>query len=641
VPSTFAQSPSVATAGRPQLQGLPLTFESSAADRNVFLIRSGAMIAKVGPAELQIALPTADNTSELLSIQLGNANAHAESVVSEKQSGDANYLVGKTSEWRTHVSRYGRLTYATIYPGIDLTYYGNGTRLEHDFIVQPGADPAAINMRFRGSREVQLLPSGDLLLSLAKSAVTLRKPVAYQVRNGVQHEVPVQFASAGDRVRFVVGSYDHSQPLVIDPVITLTTYLAGTGADTVTAVATDAGGNIIVTGYTTSTDFPTKAPLQSGLGGSGATNAFVTKLDPSGKTLLYSTYLGGSSSSFGDFGGTIAIDSAGNAIVAGISSSSDFPHVGSVPAVTTCQYTSSCYFIASLKPDGSALNYSGRIGGITGFYTNGVNGRVAVDASGNAYLAGITDDPNFYVTSGSLGGSPIGYPYDQMFVLKVDQTGNVVYSTIVPGNASNSASQPYTNAFLPTGIVVDSSGRATVVGRGGLGLPTTPGVVAPQFPNAYVNVSDASAGVVLRLNATASALDFASYLPGTDTAGGLAIDSSGNLWVAGTTNETTLPVSANAYQKTLSVGSISNTAGGSGYIMELPPELPAYSQRHISMAQASARTMSPVPSLRSAWIASRMYLWVGQRVRRTFRCRILSLPSSQVPALFGAWSWRK
>ena len=402
--------------------------------------------------------------------------------------------------------------------------------------------------------------------------IEFHRPFAYQISAEGKTSVTAKFRLTHDNeIQFELGEYDHSRALVIDPVITFATYLAGTGADQVTAVATDGSGNVLVTGYTTSTDFPTKSPIQSGLGGSGATNVFITKLDPTGKTLIYSTYLGGSSSSFGDFGGAITVDSAGNAIVGGIASSSNFPHAGSVPSAVSCQYTSSCYFIASIKPDGSGLNYAGRIGGAQGNYTNGVNGRVAVDALGNAYLAGLTDDKSFNVTPSSLGGSPLGYPYDQMFVLKVDATGSLVYSTIVPGNASNSSSQPYTNAFLPTGIAVDSGGRATVLGWGGLGLPTTSGVVAPQFPNAYVNVSNPSAGVVLRLNATASALDFASYLPGTDNAGGLAIDPSGNLWIAGETGETTLPVSANAYQKSPSTTSISSIASGSGYIMELAP----------------------------------------------------------------------
>ncbi|MGO4518328.1 choice-of-anchor D domain-containing protein [Terriglobus sp. 2YAB30_2] len=402
--------------------------------------------------------------------------------------------------------------------------------------------------------------------------IEFHKPVAYQISAGGKTNVSAKFHLTRDnQIQFELGEYDHSQALVIDPVITFATYLAGTGADHVTGVATDGSGNVFVTGYTTSTDFPTKNPIQSGLGGSGATNVFITKLDPTGKTLIYSTYLGGSSTSFGDFGGAITVDSAGNAIVGGIASSSNFPHAGSVPSTVSCQYTSSCYFIASIKPDGSGLNYAGRIGGEQGNYTNGVNGRVAVDASGNAYLAGVTDDRNFNVTPGTLGGSPLGYPYNQMFVLKVDTSGGLVYSTIVPGNASNSSTQSYTNAFLPTAIAVDSGGSATVLGWGGLGLTTTPGVVAPQFPNAYVNVANPSAGVVLRLNATATALDFASYLPGTDNAGGLAIDPSGNLWIAGETAETTLPVSANAYQKAPSTGSISSTASGSGYIMELAP----------------------------------------------------------------------
>lgn len=488
-------------------------------------------------------------------------------------AGHTNYFVGSDeSRWIRNVSLYSEVEYKELYQGISLDFYGNDRELEHDFQVSPGADPSQIRLHVRGASSVSVRPNGDLAIASPGGRIEFHRPVAYQMTAEGKTIVPAKFRLSQDQeIKFDLGEYDHSRVLVIDPVITFATYLAGTGADEVTAVATDASGDIFVTGYTTSTDFPTEKPFQSGLGGSGATNAFITKLDPSGKTLIYSTYLGGSSSSFGDFGGAITVDSAGNAIVGGIASSSDFPHAGSVPSAVSCQYSSSCYFIASIKPDGSGLNYAGRIGGEQGNYTNGVNGRVAVDTSGNAYLAGLTDDKSFNVTPSSLGGSPLGYPYDQMFVLKVDTTGSLVYSTIVPGNALDSSSQPSTNAFLPTGIVVDSSGRATVLGWGGLGLPTTPGVIAPQFPNAYVNVSNPSAGVVLRLNATATALDFASYLPGTDTASGMAIDPSGNLWIAGETGETTLPVSANAYQKAPSNGSISSTASGSGYIMELTP----------------------------------------------------------------------
>jgi hypothetical protein len=160
-----------------------------------------------------------------------------------------------------------------------------------------------------------------------------------------------------------------------------------------------------------------------------------------------------------------------------------------------------------------------------------------------------------------------------MFVLKVDSTGKLVYSTVVPGNGSYDPSQSYNNLFLPTGIAVDGSGNVTTTGFAGLGLPTTTGVVAEQFPNPYINYEDPRAGFVLQLNSTASAIKLASYLPGTDIAGALAVDSNGNLWTTGVTYQTTLPVTANAYQKVPSVGGLSGPS--SGYILELNPQATA------------------------------------------------------------------
>ena len=488
-------------------------------------------------------------------------------------AGHTHYLLGsQSSQWVRNVPLFSELKYFSLYKGISLSFYGNERELEHDFEVAPGADSSQIALRFRGSSSVKLLPDGDLAVEASAGRLVLHKPVAYQVAGDTRQSVKANFRLLDNgEIRFDLGAYDHSRTLVIDPVIVFATYLAGTGTDQITAVTTDAAGNILLTGFTSSTDFPSKSPLQAAPGGKGATNAFITKLDPTGKTLIYSTYLGGSSSTFGDFGGTIAADAAGNAVVGGVSSSNDFPRAGAVP-VTDCAINHNCYFVASLSPDGSTLNYAGRIGGSQGDYTNGVNGRIAVDASGNAYLAGVTNDPNFTVTPGTLASGALGYPYSQTFVLKVDPTGKLLYSTIIPGNAPANPAAVYDNEFLPTGINVDSAGRVTLAAWGGLGLPTTPGVVAPQFPNAYANVASPSAGVVLRLNATASAIDFASYLPGTDTVGALTGDPSGNMWITGSTGETTLPVSANAYQKAPTVASDSGSGPYSGYIMKIAPD---------------------------------------------------------------------
>ena len=321
-----------------------------------------------------------------------------------------NYLIGNdSSRWISNVSTFGEVAYGGIYPGVDLFFYGSKDHLEHDFIVSPHSDPSDIRFTLTGAERLELNSSGDLVASAAGEKVILQKPIAYQEIDGKKIGVESAFrldnsqSASGPVVSFQLGDYDPERQLIIDPVFSFSTYLTGTGMDEVTAVTTDATGNIYLTGFTSSSDFPTQNAEQPQLGCStsapaGCQNVLITKLDPTGHTLIYSTYLGGSSQ---DFGGAIAVDTTGNVIVAGVSESSNFPHVGPVPSLS-CQINHNCYFIASLKPDGSALNYSGQLGGSEGAYTNGTNGRLAVDALGNAYLAGITDSPNFQITSGTL-----------------------------------------------------------------------------------------------------------------------------------------------------------------------------------------------------------------------------------------------
>lgn len=481
---------------------------------------------------------------------------------------DSNYLLGAdSSRWIAHVPNYSRVAYPGIYPGVSLVFYGRDGELEHDFNLAPGADPAAISFRMEGAQRVELSPEGNLRIASAAGSLVLRKPTAYQEVGGKPTHVDASFLLARDgRVSFRVGSYDRSRPLVIDPVLTFSTYLDGGATDNITAVTTDGSGNIYLTGFTTSTDFPTIKPLQpaSGCGLDACDYVFITKLDPTGKTLIYSTYLGGG---FLDFGGAIAVDAQGDAIVAGISSSSNFPRAGSLPARSS---RSDCYFIASLTPDGSAFNYSGLIGGSQGEYAPN-NGRLAVDTAGNAYLAGVTDDVTFPITPGTLSPTFSGYPTSITFLMKVAPSGQLLYSTVIPGNAAYNAGDVFTNLFSPTAISVDAFGQAIVAGSGGVGLPTTPGVVAANYPNATVNAGSGEAGFLLQLNATASAMNYATYIPGTDLVGGMAIDSKGNFYLAGETAETNLPTSATAYQKTVTVG----REGGieSGYIIELNPQV--------------------------------------------------------------------
>ncbi len=525
------------------------------------------MQALFSQAGVDLQLPEARAGSERatppLRLRLIGASPATNPAGEQPIRANSNYLLGADpSRWVAHVPNYSRVVYPEIYPGVSLVFYGRDGELEHDFNLAPGADPAAISFRMEGAQKLELSPEGNLCIASSAGSLMLRKPTAYQEVGGKRTHVDASFSlSRNGRVSFRVGSYDHSRPLVIDPVLTFSTYLDGGAADNITAVTTDSSGNIYVTGFTNSANFPTSKPFQpaSGCGMDSCQFVFITKLDPTGKNLLYSTYLGGG---FLDFGAAIAVDAQGDAIVAGISSSSNFPHAGSLPARS---FQVDCYFIASLTPDGSALNYSGLIGGSEGEYAAN-NGRLAVDAAGNAYLAGLTDDATFPLTSGTLSSSFSGYPDSITFVMKVAPSGQLLYSTVIPGNVPYDGADVFANLFLPTTIRVDASGQATVAGRGGLGLPTTAGVVAPNFPNA-TNATDPEAGFILQLNPTASALNFATYIPGTDSVGGMAVDAKGNYYFAGETSETNLPTSPNAYQKTATV----SKEGGieSGFILEL------------------------------------------------------------------------
>jgi len=382
-------------------QSLPIVFEENrgqvSTDYGYYFHRDGVdtLFTRNG-----IDVVFRANTEHPLHIEFVGGNAIPQGM--RPLTGHINYLLGSdTSRWIRNVPLFSEVDYTELFHGVSLSFYGNDRELEHDFRVAPGSDPSQILLRVKGTSGLSLQPDGDLAMdSLGGKKMIFRKPVAYQLSSNGRETVQVAFRLSKDGdIHFQVGAYDHGRSLVIDPVIVFATYLAGTGTDEITAVTTDAGGNILVTGYTMSTDFPTQNPIQSTPGGtSGDQSAFVTKLDPTGKTLIYSTYLG--PASFANFGGAITVDSSGNAIVAGISSSTSFPHAGSIPSIT-CQGNNNCYFLASLKPDGSALNYCGIIGGSQGPYAGTGSSPIAVDSAGNAYLAGITDSSSFYVTPGT------------------------------------------------------------------------------------------------------------------------------------------------------------------------------------------------------------------------------------------------
>jgi hypothetical protein len=241
----------------------------------------------------------------------------------EKQAGRANYFRGDRSI--TDIPTYGRIRYHGIYPDIDLVYYGNQRELEYDFVVQPGADSNTIALRFDDIQGLALNPQGDLLVQVHGTTVVQQKPFVYQDHRGVRQTIDGQYRLiSANTVGFDVGHYDHGEALVIDPILSYSTFLGGNGDDDARSIATDPTGSVYITGSTTSTDFPAVSAIQPAAGNPAAdtSDAFVMKLNASGTALLYSTYLGGADD---DVSNNIAVDAAGNAIIAGWTASLSFP----------------------------------------------------------------------------------------------------------------------------------------------------------------------------------------------------------------------------------------------------------------------------------------------------------------------------
>jgi Beta-propeller repeat len=275
-----------------------------------------------------------------------------------------------------------------VYQGIDVVYYGTAGQLEYDFVVAPNANPNQIVMQFSGADKLELAKDGDLVLTAGGEKLYQKPPVLYQEINGVRKSVSGNYVIKNtNQVSFNIGQYDKSQTLIIDPVISYATYLGGAGIEHGESIAVDSSGYAYITGATSEGGFPTTAGVYQP-NYVGGWDVFVTKLNPNGTSVVYSTYLGGSGD---DNGYGIAIDGSGNAYVSGETSSANFPTT--VGAYDTTKNSNTDAFITKLNPSGTALVYSSYFGGSGVDYANSI----AVDSSGNAYLAGFTNSTNLPV----------------------------------------------------------------------------------------------------------------------------------------------------------------------------------------------------------------------------------------------------
>jgi hypothetical protein len=580
---------------------LPLHFEANKGqiDEQVkFLARGKGHTIFLTPSETVLVFAQREhNARTALRMTFVGANPEPRLVGAEELPGKANYFVGNDpAKWRTNVPTYAKVHYENVYPSIDLIYYGNQRQLEYDFVVGPGADPKRIVLAFRGADKLEVDATGDLVLHTSGGVVRQRKPFIYQEVDGVRREIAGGYVlKDARRVGFEVATYDASRRLVIDPVLFYSTYLGGSSTDGGGGVAVDAAGNAYTTGITSSTNFPTTAGAFDTTGG-GAGDAFVTKLNPTGSGLVYSTYFGGSND---DFGRGIAVDAMGNAYVTGSTASTDLPTtLGAFQTAFGGSRTDA--FVMKLNPTGSGLVYSTYLGGSR--EEGGL--ALAVDALGTAYVTGETDSGNFPTTPGAFQ-TTLGIGRSA-FVTKLDPAGSaLVYSTYLGGSQIDSG----------RGIAVGATGNAYVTGfTSSSDFPTTPGafqttlggglaafvtkvdptgsalvystylgsggtdgnaIAVDTAGNAYITGSTAStdfpttAGAfqttgggsfndafVTKLNATGSGLVYSTYLGGTEPDGGfgIAVDSAGNAYVGGTTQSTDFPTTSGAFQTTLGGG---------------------------------------------------------------------------------------
>jgi len=507
-------------------------------------------------------------------LTLQHANPHARAEALDQVPGISNYYVGNDpKEWRTDVPHFARVQYHDVYPGIDLLYYHNAEgRLEYDFLVEPGADPKQIKLAY--NKPVQIDGNGELLIAGLKQ----HRPKV--VQNG--RDIDCDYLLRADRIQLALGTYDRTKPLTIDPVIEYSTYLGGNaddnadaiavgsdgsayvsghlqspqypnldpfqqasgtqqdivvtkftpsgsalvfytyvgggGINAVTAMALDASGNAYVTGYTQSTNFPTKNAAQPSYGG-GFWNAIVFKISSSGK-LVYSTYLGGNNQ---DEAHGIAVDASGAAFVSGFTSSIDFPVKNAVQPTMTGRPDA---FLTKLSPAGDQFLFSTYLGGSGREFGKGVT----LDASGNPILVGSTESTDFPLQmplqSQINGPGPVTGLNG--FITKISSTGDkILYSSYFGGGAQTSINL----------VRLDASGGIYLLGEVTSNGLQVKNPIQSTFAGGQGNL------LIAKLTPSGDSIVYATYLGGStfDFVGDLAVDRDGTAYITGTTYSPDFP----------------------------------------------------------------------------------------------------
>jgi hypothetical protein len=561
IPGAFCAAPDNAndSFGR-----LPLMFERRESGNDEFLCRGPGYTLFLSPAEavfvLRPRLPEelkrvargrrsadfdaaralsarGDRGTAPLRVKLEGAQLPVEAAGLQELPTTVNYFLGSDpARWRRQVPTFASVRYREIYPGVDLIYYGNQRRLEFDFVVGPGADPAPIELSFDGAEWIEIEASGDLVMHTTAGPVRQNRPMVYQEVGGRRQVVDGHFvfrqnsradsAGGSKRVGFKIGAYDRNQPLVIDPVLIYSSYLGGIGIDKAWDVAVDSNGNAYVVGETASTNFPVAAAFDPNFNG-GPNDVFVAKLDAQGTNLVFATYLGGDQQ---DVGFALALGGNGDIYLTGTTSSTNFPVTTNAVSATNhgslfiglSRYDA---FLVRLDPTGTNLLFSTYLGG--SLDDNGL--AIAVDGGGNAYVTGFTTS-NDFPTNGfvsSFRGGPSGNVFDAFIAKLTTSDGNIGYSGYLGGTGDDRGQS----------IAVDSQGSAVVAGfTGSADFPLTNALQTNFLGGVYD-------GFVTRFSADGSTKLFSTYLGGngSDSVFRLALDADANIYLTGSTFSTNFP----------------------------------------------------------------------------------------------------
>jgi len=535
---------------------------------SLFLDSAGATLALRTPAHDGSAART-----ESVRMKLAGASPSARIAGTDLLPGKSNYFIGNDrSKWRSNIPQFARVNYEDVYPGINLVFYGKQGQLEYDFQIAPGADPSQAQLEFDGAQKAEL-SSGSLILKGDGGSLVFAAPSVYQEIDGRRQPVEGRFAlRASNRVGFELGPYDHSRELVIDPILTYSTYFGGAGNDTFPYVTVDILGNIYLTGSTTSTGLPVLGAYQSALNpAANAQNIFVLKLNPLGGTagIEYLTYLGGSGT---DTTAGVGVDGT-TIYVAGTTTSTDFPTTQT--AYQTAPKSGSTgpqhVFVSALNPAAtSQLVYSSYLSGSGADIASGMT----IDTAGNVYVTGTTtstapSDEGTLTNQFPASATPEAQPFQavsrgaaiQFFVTKVNTEaagiGSIAYSTYFGGGA------PSNPIAVGGGIAVDTTGNIYFTGTTNFIYTGTSPVTDFPILNAYQpcldqppplvivtglpvcnNTTDTTSDAfVAKLNnptnTQATQLAWSTYFGGanTETGTGIVVDAgAANVYITGSTN---------------------------------------------------------------------------------------------------------